>query len=375
MLKPGELDAFVETARRFAGREVAPMLKGETRDGDLAALPGILEKAETAGLLASSNPESPGHEFGVWGRACLEQGPSFSIALLKEISKACAGVAACLHFAGLGALESPESTDSQGAAVALFEDHWRLTWRSLREPPPGAAHLRGKNGAHFLEGAKFFVNAAPRCGAFVVFAADDSGWQRVQVPVNAPGLSVSSPGPRTGLAALDAVHLRFDRTPVEDARILPSPDAFAFVTRLFLGLSAVCLGNAAGALESAREYAAERYQGGDVIETHPAVLGLLGDAFSRVWACEAHLEALAEKGTHAEGGLRQAAGARLRIGMECCRAVTDCMQVLGGYGYMEDFRVEKRLRDALTLKTMCVRPDDLRMLCCRTEPGGAEHGV
>ena len=110
-----------------------------------------------------------------------------------------------------------------------------------------------------------------------------------------------------------------------------------------------------------------------MIETHAAVTGLLGDACSRVWACEAHLDSLAEKGTRGERGVRQAAGAKLRIGMECCRVVTDCMQVLGGYGYMEDFRVEKRLRDALTLKTMCVRPDDLRMLCCRT--GGAGHGV
>ena len=376
MLEREELNAFVETARRFSEREVVPLLEGESRDGDLGAIPGILKKAEAAGLMSSADPGSPGHAFGVWGRACLVHGPAFSLALLRVISKSCAGVAACLHFAGLGALEAPPSERSPGVAVALFEDGWRLTWKALREPPAGAARLRGTtNGVHSLTGAKSFVHAAPQCNAFLVFAAGESGWQKVLASRDTHGLKVLGTGVRAGLAALEPVHLSFDNTLVDTSDILPSPDPQAFVTRLFLGLAAISVGNAVGALRSARSYAGQRYQGGDMIEKHPAVMGLIGDATSRVYACADHLETMAEKESRPEEALRQAAGAKLRITAECCQAVTDCMQVLGGYGYMEDFRMEKRLRDALTLKAMCGRPDDLRMLCAQAESGGVAHDI
>ena len=60
---------------------------------------------------------------------------------------------------------------------------------------------------------------------------------------------------------------------------------------------------------------------------------------------------------------------KLRITLECAEAVTDSLQVLGGYGYMEDYRLEKRLRDAMMLKTMCIEPATLRLLCA-VDPGG-----
>ena len=65
----------------------------------------------------------------------------------------------------------------------------------------------------------------------------------------------------------------------------------------------------------------------------------------------------------------RAAAARLRVGEACHAAVSDCMQVLGGYGYMEDYRVEKRLRDAMALRVMRPGPDTLRLLCAEPVPG------
>jgi len=378
-LEAAELNAFVKTARRFSGQDVAPLLRGEGRDGDLEAIPGILKAAETAGLMASADPESPGHEYGVWGRACLVHGPAFSVALLKELAASCAGVAACIHFAGLGALEAlPSDQPSefpQGTAVALLEEGWRLTRNALRHPPTEAAQLRQVNGEYILTGAKSFVHGLQQSRSFVVFSAGESGWRKVLVQRDAQGLTVSGTGVRAGLAALETVHLLCDRVPVEPSHILPSADPQAFITRVFLGLAAISLGNAVAALQDARSYAAQRYQGGEMIEKHPAVLGLIGDAASRVYACDAHLKTVAENQGRPEQALCQAAAAKLRITTECCQAVTDCMQVLGGYGYMEDFRMEKRLRDALTLKTMCGRPDDLRLLCGQTESGGAAHGI
>jgi alkylation response protein AidB-like acyl-CoA dehydrogenase len=351
------------------------MVGSDNRDGNLEALPELLTKAESIGLLSVPSPDSHGHEFGVWGRACLTEGSQFSLKVLEEIAKACAGVASCLHFVGLASLESAESPDPPGrAAVAFFEDNWRLAWDTLKNPPPEATRLEARNGQYTLTGSKSFVQSAPGCEAYLVYARGDSGWERAIIPKDASGLVSSEPGQRTGLAALEVTHLSFNKTRVDPKQLLPPQDPSSLLQRLLLGLCAIAVGNAKGALEAARTYAAERYQGGAQIETHPAIHLLLGEAASRVFACSAHLLAEAEKEAGSMDGLWGAFAAKLRIMTDCSQAVTDCLQVLGGYGYMEDFRLEKRLRDALTLKTMAIRPEDLRMLCAAGGPGGAGFG-
>jgi len=60
--------------------------------------------------------------------------------------------------------------------------------------------------------------------------------------------------------------------------------------------------------------------------------------------------------------LRSAAMLKVRVLEDCFQAVNDSLQVLGGYGYMEDYRLEKRLRDALTLRSAAGRADDLLRL-------------
>ena len=59
--------------------------------------------------------------------------------------------------------------------------------------------------------------------------------------------------------------------------------------------------------------------------------------------------------------LQWAVQARLAVVEHAFRAVTDCLQTLGGYGYMEDYRLEKRLRDVSTLKGLHGAPDQLKL--------------
>jgi alkylation response protein AidB-like acyl-CoA dehydrogenase len=369
-----QLRAFSDTARRFAEQEVGPMLDTESRDGDLRLLNGILGKAEHVGLLASADPESPGHEFGVWGKACLSEGPAFSLAILKAVARKCAGVAGCLHFGGLGALEMMEAAVRlRRAAVAFFEDTWHLTWDAINHPPENAAHMKMNGGLSVICGDKSFVWSPAGCEGFVVYVKGASGWERSIIPRDTPGLFVTDMGHRTGLAALRIFHLSFDRAPVDSNHMLTPGQPLSLLHRSLLGLCAMAVGNAEGALETASQYARDRYQGGGQIETHPAVLILLGDSVSRIAACNAHLSSLSSGVTDARHALRHVLAAKLRISGECAQAVTDCLQVLGGYGYMEDFRLEKRLRDGMTLKGMAIRPDDLRMLCAEGELGGSGY--
>jgi alkylation response protein AidB-like acyl-CoA dehydrogenase len=180
---------------------------------------------------------------------------------------------------------------------------------------------------------------------------------------------------RTGLAALEVVHLSLEHASAGSDQLLPTQGLYPVLRRLLLGICAIAVGNAEGALETAARYAAERYQGGDQIDRHPAVLGLLGEAASRVFAGAALLASEADQTVDSRRALWRALASKLRIPEDCCQAVTDCLQVLGGYGYMEDYRLEKRLRDAMTLKSLGIRADDLRTLCATADVWGWGYGA
>jgi alkylation response protein AidB-like acyl-CoA dehydrogenase len=132
----------------------------------------------------------------------------------------------------------------------------------------------------------------------------------------------------------------------------------------WLGQAAVALGVARRALQDSRAYTAQRYQGGRLIEAHASVQLLQGTAEYDVALLEAILyrhadEPLATLDTNLL--LRWALAARLGVVEHAARAVTDCLQTLGGYGYMEDYGLEKRLRDLSTLKSLHGPPDQLKL--------------
>lgn len=342
------------------------MVGTEGRDGELSKLGGVLKRAARVGLLASPDPDSPGHEYGVWGKACLTGGDAASLLVLEELAVECAGVATCVHVAGLGSLEQAGAKGTPSpAAVALFSGEWRPDWSALDEPPAGAPVLAEGR----LTGVASFVYTPPGTESYVVYAAGATGWERVLVRVDGAGVSAREVGQRTGLSAVDVNHLAFEDVQIQQSRRL-GPDApHGYLRRLMLGLCAIAVGNARGALQAAVQYAGERYQGGAQIEVHPAVQLLLGDSRSRIATAGGCLADAARFQGHTSVALWHALAAKLRVTLECDQAVSDCLQVLGGYGYMEDYRLEKRLRDAMTLKAMAIEPNTLRLLCA-ANPGG-----
>lgn len=366
-----DIVAIRQTARRFAKREVAQMVGTEGRDGQLEGLERLLEAADELGLTACTDPNGNGYEYGIWGRASARDGAALSLAALEEISAECAGVAACLHFAGLGALELDDvGADMGHVAVAFFEDWRKPIGEGFDDPPVVCTSVRQNGDQLALSGHKRHVKTAPGCTGYIVYANKGGKWVRVHVPVDATGVTNERLGYRTGLAAVNMVDLSLDQVVVTKEDELSPRHPSEFLRRYILGLCAIALGNAQGALQLANQYARERYQGGEMIENHCAIQLLLGEAYSKIVASAAHVHV--EIGRK-EGDLAALAGAmacKLRVVSECSQAVTECLQVFGGYGYMEDYRLEKRLRDALTLKSMAPKPDDLRMFLGMVTVGG-----
>ncbi len=369
-MEAADLAATVEAARRFATEVVAKLVGTDGRDGALAKLGPILAQAEELGIIASAIPEAPGHSYGVWGADCREEGAAPSLLLLEQIATACAGVAGCMHFAGLGALALQSATaPASRAAIGITNGLWVA--RSDGETPGPVepeAMLSEQTEGWALTGRCCFVHAAPDPQAFVVYATDGQALRPVVVPVDAAGLTCTELGPRIGLAACRLFELSFDRVTGAPTQVLEGPPATDMTARLWLGLCAIAIGNAQGALHSAHQYACERRQGGRVIAGHAAVQLLLGGAEARIATSKGSL--LHAAATHPVA-LRNAAMLKVQVTTECAQAVSDCLQVLGGYGYLEDYRLEKRLRDALSLKSLAGRPNDL---LCHIAVSATEDG-
>ena len=362
------VSAFRDTALRFAKREIAPMLAVEGRDGDLSMLPSIMVKAREAGLAATASPDDPGYEYGVWGRASLTDSAAASLAVLEELASSCAGVAACVHMTGLGAAELDKERGK--ASVAFFDDALSFDWDLIERPADGSAVLTGSTGAWRLSGAKQFVYSSPGMDSYVVYAAHKGRWARIFLPRDAKGLNETTPGQRIGLSALVATDLKFDQIAIRNEWLMPDRSPAPFVRMSMLGMAAIAVGNARGALDAASAYAAERKQGGVMLEQHGAIRLLIGDARSRIEQCAGFLQSIGERPAGDDANaLREAFVAKLRITLDCAQAVTDCLQIFGGYGYMEDYRMEKRLRDAAALKAAVLRPDALRGLCASFASG------
>ena len=157
-----------------------------------------------------------------------------------------------------------------------------------------------------------------------------------------------------GVEASENSRLEFSR---------PASDVVMEYLRLWwLGEVAVGAGMARQAVRRARDYAEERWQGCTEIINHPGMGMLLADSESRIMVCQSLVERAASETSSSPVSLAAAAKAKLMGMYAAAGAVTDSLQIFGGYGYMEDYRMEKLYRDVNTLKSVGGGPRDMRQI-------------
>ncbi len=234
--------------------------------------------------------------------------------------------------------------------------------------------IKNKSGYN-IDGRKSFVYSMNGVDAYVVFARTDNAWGCFLIPASESKVSKKDVGMRTGLRACRVEHVDFNSVEVPSEARIDEGDALALVIRAmnlnWIGMSAIALGIAKGSSAAARRYAAERYQGGSQIEEHPAVKMLIGGAESATATAEAAVYSLSNGDLGSFKNLKKSAAVKLSVMELCSRAVTDCLQTFGGYGYMEDYGMEKRLRDVTVLKSASGSPTYLKQLIFDIEKEGA----
>jgi alkylation response protein AidB-like acyl-CoA dehydrogenase len=344
-----------EAVRVLADERVAPRAAEIDRT---AEFPEDLRQLLAAqDILALPFPEEYGGLGGDLLTVCLA---------VEQLSRACATTGLILAAHELGALPIVLAGNAEQRTrwiPRLASGEWLICF-ALTEAEAGsdvaAARTRAiRDGdAYRITGSKRFITHGSVADLVTVFAVTDPEAPRHRrlscfvLEVPAPGFSVTRLEHKMGLRGSPTAELAFDDVRVPAAnRIGEEGDGFGIAMRTFErsrpAIAAQAVGIAQGALEAATAYAANRRQFGQRIGDLQMVSAMLADMDAATESARQVLyKACAEIEAGSADAGRWSAMCKLVAGDAAMRVTTDAVQVLGGYGYIDDFPVERMMRDA-----------------------------
>lgn len=284
--------------------------------------------------------------------------------VIEEVARVCASSSMILGNQSLGsspiALWGSEAQKARwlpGIARGEYLPSFGLT-----EPEAGSDVRAMKtcavrrNGGWSITGRKAFITEGNVCDVITVFARTEAdgkeGISAFLVDRTHGGWSCEKVEKKMGLRGSPTCQLVFEDTWVPAENILGEPgDGFRILLDCLnkgrISVAAQAIGIAQGALDIARRYAAERVQFGRPLKDHQAIQLMLADMETQVQAARALTWAAAWKyDTRARDYVRFSAMAKLFATDMVQQVTTNAVQILGGYGYIRDYEVERMMRDA-----------------------------
>ncbi|HEY0871476.1 MAG TPA: acyl-CoA dehydrogenase family protein [Acidothermaceae bacterium] len=225
----------------------------------------------------------------------------------------------------------------------------------------GALRTRAENAAdgYRLSGTKAWITHAGHADFYTVMARTSDNRSRgiscFLLPSDAEGIRAGVPEKKMGLRGSPTGQLHLDNVAAGSERLIGNEGqgftiALAALDTGRLGIAACSVGLAQAALDVALDYAGERRQFGQPIGDFEGLGFMLADMATGVAAGRALYLAAARRADAGERFTMQAAMAKLFCTDMAMRVTTDAVQVLGGYGYVEDYPVERYLREAKALQ-------------------------
>ena len=344
-----------ETVRDFARNEIAPV--AEELDREKRFPYEIVEKLGELGLMGIPFPE----EYGGAG------GDSLAYALaVEELTRVDSSVAItmCAHTSlGTQPIYLFGSEEQKQEWMPRLTSGELLGAFGLTEPEAGsdAGNVRTRakleDGEWTINGAKQFItNAGTDISGVVCITArtGDDEISNLIVANGTPGYSQGEPYRKMGWNASDTRPLTFTDCRVPDENLL-GPVGAGFKQFLHIldigriGVAAMGVGLAQGALDQALAYAKERKAFGQSISKFQAIQAKLADMSTEIAAARLLVyKAALEKDAGRNFSLT-AAQAKLKTGRLAVRATEEAVQIHGGYGYIEEYPVCRFYRDAKIL--------------------------
>jgi alkylation response protein AidB-like acyl-CoA dehydrogenase len=334
---------FIDSIGKLAKKSLIPAIPEIDLDPGYAGRIDLFRMLEDVGILGLGSPDS---EFSYF---------SSIVSVLSKVSEYCAGIGALAAFSiasNLFLRRLGISTASKPAALCLFEeDELDL----VEEGIPFAASI--KDGT--LSGRKRSVILGGYGGPFAVFADGKDGTEVCLVEPDGDRVSIEET-PLMGARALRCADVSFTGAEPSSCAPVRHEDVVYLLSTLSLFLSACACGTAARAVDIAREYSKERYQGGSMIEQHDAIKLLIEQNRSSLQAAADAVSACAARFDPTDAKMTNCLRVKAAASKAAVNACLDAIQVHGGYGYMRDYGVEKRFRDAATLSVLPL--DSTRLL-------------
>jgi short-chain 2-methylacyl-CoA dehydrogenase len=348
------------TVREFAEAEVAPV--AEELDRTKSFPYEIVAKLGALNLMGIPFPE----EYGGGGGDTL----AYALAV-EELTRVDSSVAItlCAHTSlGTQPLYLFGSEEQKSEWLPRLCSGERLGAFGLTEPEAGSdagntrTRARLADGEWVIDGAKQFItNAGTDISGVVcitaVTGAEDGGEREISnliVPNGTPGYEQGEPYRKMGWNASDTRPLTFSDCRVPEENLL-GPRGAGFKQFLHIldigriGVAAMGVGLAQGALDEALAYAKERRAFGKAISKFQAIQGKLADMATEIAAARLLVYKAAREKDAGRNFTLTAAQAKLKTGRLAVRCAEEAVQIHGGYGFIEEYPVCRFYRDAKIL--------------------------
>jgi alkylation response protein AidB-like acyl-CoA dehydrogenase len=284
---------------------------------------------------------------------------------VEEVSRACATTGLVLAVQELGslALRLSGSEEQKERYLPRLSSGESIAGYALTEAGSGSdsaamrTEARRDGDEYIINGSKRFITNAGVAGLYTVFAKTDPGAGHAgiscfMVEADAPGFEVGRIEPKMGIKGSTTGELFFNDCRVPATNLVGEEgEGFKIAMRILdrsrPGIAAQALGIAQGATDYALEYAKSRETMGQPIAEHQLVAGKLAEMETR---CEAGRGLLYKAGLmmdeDAPGLTKLSAMTKLFCSDAAMDVTTEAVQILGGYGYMKEYAVERMMRDA-----------------------------
>jgi butyryl-CoA dehydrogenase len=342
-----------DMAREFARERIAPNASRWDREDEFPA--DVLKEMGELGLYGMVVPEQ-------WGGAETDY-VSFALAI-EEIAAgdgACSTILSVNNSVVCGPLLKFGSDYLKERYLKPLASGEMLGCFCLTEPQAGsdASALRTRavkeGDEYIITGTKQFITSGKHAQVAIVFAVTDPeagkrGISAFAVPTDSAGYTVASIEEKMGQHASDTAQIVFDDCRIPADHLIGQEGegykiALSNLESGRIGIAAQSVGMARAAYETALEYARERESFGKPIIKHQAVAFRLADMATRVEAAHLMVMNAAQLRDADTPCLKEACMAKLFASEAAEKVCSEAMQVLGGYGYLKDFPIEKIYRD------------------------------
>jgi acyl-CoA dehydrogenase len=349
--------ALQDMARKFADNEMKPVAAKYDQSKEFAW--DVMEKAFQAGFLGSSIPT----EYGGGGLGAVD-----TSIISEELAAGCAGLFTSIMANSLaltpiilfGTDEQKKEFLSPFAEKPMLAA-FGLTEREAGSDAGGVKTTAVKDGSDYvINGSKCFITNGGVAGLHVLFASTDPGKgsrgiSAFIIPGDTKGIQVGKIEDKMGQRASNTAEVFFDDVRIPQSNLL-GKEGLGFVVAMKTldkaraSVGAAGVGVARAAYEYCIEYTKSRKQFGKPISSFQNIGFKLADMIMEIDAARhlvRHSAWLLDNGKKAS---RQSAMAKCYASDVAMKSTVEAVQILGGYGYMRDYPVEKLMRDAKLLQ-------------------------